>query len=123
MDQGDAGGGKRRAARRIRWHARDYSRLARCPVDTPGSTTIWSVKLVDMEIEEIGAFEAKTRLSELLERVKRGHVYRITKRGKPIAELRPPTQQPGRPRFGHDRGRIVIGDDFDAAVPDMKAYR
>jgi prevent-host-death family protein len=77
-----------------------------------------------MEIEEIGAFEAKTRLSELLERVKQGHVYRITKRGRPIAELRPPTQPEAvRPRFGHDRGRIVIRDDFDAPLPEMKAYR
>lgn len=76
-----------------------------------------------MEIEEIGAFEAKTRLSELLERVARGHVYRITKRGRPIAELRPPSLPEHRPRFGHDRGRIEIADDFDAPVDDMKRYR
>jgi prevent-host-death family protein len=38
---------------------------------------------------EIGAFEAKTRLSELLDRVDKGEVYVITTRGQPIAELRP----------------------------------
>ena len=35
-----------------------------------------------MEIEAIGAFEAKARLSELLDQVGHGRVYRITKREK-----------------------------------------
>jgi prevent-host-death family protein len=70
-----------------------------------------------MDIEDIGAFEAKTRLSELLERVQRGHVYRITKRGKPVAELRPAVADGSGLRFGHDKGRIVIHDDFDVGLP------
>jgi prevent-host-death family protein len=75
-----------------------------------------------MEPEEIGAFEAKTRLSELLERVSRGHIYRITKRGKPIAELRP-IETPGqRPRRGVDRGRIEMREDFDASLGDFDSY-
>jgi prevent-host-death family protein len=76
-----------------------------------------------MDIEDIGAFEAKTRLSELLERVQRGHVYRITKRGRPVAELRPLASAAGRPRFGEDRGRVVVRDDFDDPLPGMKRYR
>ena len=80
-------------------------------------------KLVRVDIEEIGAVEARTRLSELLEKVQRGHVYWITKRGKPVAELRPVTQTGRRPTFGEDRGRIVIADDFDAALDDMKGHQ
>jgi prevent-host-death family protein len=76
-----------------------------------------------MDIEEIGAFEAKTRLSELLERVQRGHSYRITKRGRAVAELRPVNPGTDRPVFGRDRGRVVVGKDFDAPLPDMKRYR
>ena len=74
-----------------------------------------------MRPKEIGAFEAKTRLSELLERVDQGQVYVITKRGRPVAELRP---VPGRTglRFGSDEGRITISDDFDAPLPDMQEY-
>jgi prevent-host-death family protein len=72
-----------------------------------------------MDIEDIGAFEVKTRLSELLERVQRGQVYRITKRGKPVAELRPAAPDVDRPRFGHDKGRLVMCDDFEARVPDF----
>lgn len=75
-----------------------------------------------MKTSSIGAFEAKTRLSELLERVSRGHVYRITRRGRPVAELRPIVGPDRRPRFGSDRGRIVIGADFDAPVPGMTSY-
>lgn len=76
-----------------------------------------------MEIEEIGAFEAKTRLSELLENVRRGHVYRITKRGKPVAELRPIPDGTRRPTFGADRGRVTVRSDFDAPIDDLKPYR
>ncbi len=76
-----------------------------------------------MDAEDIGAFEAKTRLSELLDNVKNGHVYRITKRGKPIAELRPIAVDAGRPTFGADRGRVAMRDDFEAPLGDMKGYR
>jgi prevent-host-death family protein len=36
----------------------------------------------------IGAFDAKTHLSEYLERVAGGERFVITKRGRPVAELR-----------------------------------
>jgi prevent-host-death family protein len=35
----------------------------------------------------VGAFEAKTKLSELLDRVERGEEVVITRHGKPIARL------------------------------------
>ena len=76
-----------------------------------------------MDIRNIGAFEAKTHLSELLEQVSRGRTYRITKRGRPVAELRPIASDTGRPTFGADRGRLTLSDDFDAPLDDMKAYR
>jgi len=37
----------------------------------------------------IGAFEAKTHLSELLERAERGEEITITRRGVPVARLGP----------------------------------
>lgn len=94
----------------------------RQPIPVTPRDPNWSVRLVGMDIEEIGAFEAKTRLSQLLDQVRRGRVYRITKRGKPVAELRPPTSEGRRPRFGHDRGRIIVADDFDAPLPDLADY-
>ncbi|MEZ6234326.1 MAG: type II toxin-antitoxin system prevent-host-death family antitoxin [Phycisphaerales bacterium] len=40
-------------------------------------------------MEQIGSFEAKTRLSELLERVSRGESFLITRHGHPVARLVP----------------------------------
>jgi prevent-host-death family protein len=76
-----------------------------------------------MEPVDIGVFEAKTRLSELLEHVGRGRVYRITKRGNPVAELRPVPTGTGRPVFGSDRGRVTMSRDFEAPLDDFKGYR
>jgi prevent-host-death family protein len=41
-------------------------------------------------VETIGAFEAKTRLSELLERTEHGEAFQITKHGRPVGRLIPP---------------------------------
>ncbi|MEZ5835047.1 MAG: type II toxin-antitoxin system prevent-host-death family antitoxin [Geminicoccaceae bacterium] len=40
-------------------------------------------------MREIGAFEAKTHLSELLAAVEAGETVRITRRGKAVADLVP----------------------------------
>jgi prevent-host-death family protein len=40
---------------------------------------------------EIGAYDAKTHLPKLLERVRRGERFVITKHGRPVAELGPVT--------------------------------
>ena len=40
-------------------------------------------------MEEIGAFEAKTHLSQLLQRVAAGERFVITRHGRPVAELIP----------------------------------
>jgi prevent-host-death family protein len=40
-------------------------------------------------MSEVGAYEAKTHLSELLERVQKGERFVITKHGRPVAELVP----------------------------------
>jgi len=41
-------------------------------------------------VHEVGAFEAKTHLSELLQRVREGDRVIITHRGAPVAVLVPP---------------------------------
>lgn len=46
-------------------------------------------------MHEVGAFEAKNKLSALLERVERGEEILITRRGKPIAKLVPATPRAG----------------------------
>jgi len=74
-----------------------------------------------MKPKNIGVFEAKTRLSEILEKVQRGQVYLISRRGRPVAELRP-IGQPALLTFGCDARRVVVAEDFDAPVPGMQEY-
>lgn len=45
-------------------------------------------------MEEVGVFEAKTHISELIERVTKGESITITKHGVPVAELRPVSTLP-----------------------------
>jgi prevent-host-death family protein len=56
---------------------------------------------------EVGAYEAKTKLSELLERVARGERIVITKHGIPVAILAP----------------VVPQTDPQKVVAELKAFR
>ena len=40
-------------------------------------------------LEEVGSYDAKTRLPEILRRVESGESFTITNRGKPVADLIP----------------------------------
>lgn len=44
----------------------------------------------------VGAYEAKTHLAELLDRVERGERVTITRHGRPVAVLVPPPGVPDR---------------------------
>lgn len=45
---------------------------------------------------DIGAFEARNKLGQLLERVEQGETIVITRRGKPVARLAPVGENPDR---------------------------
>jgi prevent-host-death family protein len=46
-----------------------------------------------MQVRVIGAYEAKTKLSELLAQVSQGESFTITKHGQPVAVLTRPSEQ------------------------------
>jgi prevent-host-death family protein len=50
-------------------------------------------------MEKVSAFEAKTRLSELLRETEKGKSFIICRRGKEVAQLLPPTYPKGRKGF------------------------
>ncbi len=58
---------------------------------------------------EIGSFDAKARLSELLREVQRGQRYTITLRGRPVADLVP--------------SESAVRQDAHAAVEAMRSMR
>ena len=46
-----------------------------------------------MTVQTVGAYEAKTNLSALLEKANRGEIITITRRGEPVAELNRPSRR------------------------------
>ena len=80
--------------------------------------------MTSMAANEAGIFEVKTHLSEYIERVERGESFIITKRGKPVAELRPP-ENPTSPRLprGYGKGSLLyMAPDFDEPLEDFREY-
>lgn len=76
-----------------------------------------------MKAIEIGIFETKTHLSEILRRVMAGERFVITNRGEPIAELRPARPKKVPLRRGCSRSEdYFMADDFDAPLPDFEEY-
>ena len=68
----------------------------------------------------VNIHEAKTHLSRLLERVKKGEQVIIAKAGKPIALLSPIQQVPAQRIPGIDAGKIKISPDFDEPLPEFE---
>ena len=73
---------------------------------------------------KIGTFEAKNKLSALLDRVVQGETIVITRRGKPIAELKSVHEgKVVKPSFGSERDLVqFIADDFQEPLGDFKDY-
>lgn len=68
----------------------------------------------------VDVYEAKTRLSELLERVMNGEQIVIARAGKPVAMLVPVAEVPERRVPGIDAGKAVIEPDFDEPLPEFE---
>jgi prevent-host-death family protein len=80
--------------------------------------------LVRMSMKEIGIFDTKTHLSELIQKVMEGERFVITRRGEPVAELRPVTPERRPLKKGaaaHPDYRM--SDDFDEELEDFADYR
>lgn len=72
--------------------------------------------------EPLNIYEAKTRLSELVDRAEKGEEIIISRAGRPVARLVPLQVAERKP--GSWIGRAWIADDFDAPLPDdiLKAF-
>ena len=72
-----------------------------------------------MKTTQVNMHEAKTRLSELAERVWRGEQVIIAKAGKPYLNLTPYRDVPVERKPGRFKGRIRIADDFDVTPEEL----
>ncbi len=66
----------------------------------------------------VNIHEAKTHLSRLLEQVTEGEEIVIARAGRPVARLVPAVKRPERREPGSAAGRVVVGEDFDAPLPE-----
>jgi prevent-host-death family protein len=69
-------------------------------------------------MDTINIYEAKTHLSKLVDRAAAGKDVILARGGKPVARLTSLTKQPKKIRFGVLKGKVKIGADFDAPLPD-----
>ena len=68
--------------------------------------------------------EAKAKFSELVKRAEGGEEIAVTRHGKVVARLVPPTTTSKKPSLlGALRGKIWIADDFDEPLDEFKEYR
>jgi len=76
-----------------------------------------------MKVIQIGIFETKTRLSELIQQVEQGQVFHITRRGKKVAELRPPPVECLQLSKGcAANDEYWMADDFDDTPEEFDDY-
>jgi prevent-host-death family protein len=67
---------------------------------------------------QLNLYDAKTRLSELVEAASQGETVVIAKAGRPLAKLGPVDGPRKRLRLGLMKGSISIGRDFDAPLAE-----
>jgi antitoxin (DNA-binding transcriptional repressor) of toxin-antitoxin stability system len=75
-----------------------------------------------METITVGAFEAKTHLSKLLDAVEAGKRVIIQRHGKSVAEMRPSAAKK-KAKFGCAKGKgFYMAPDFDEPLDCFKEY-
>ena len=68
-------------------------------------------------METVNTHQAKTHLSQLLDRAAKGEEFIIAKAGKPVAKLIGYHEETGARSGGQWKGLVRIGPDFDEPLP------
>lgn len=72
--------------------------------------------------ESVNVYEAKTHLSQLLDRAAAGEEIVIARAGRPVARLVALADSPVRPRVpGGWRGKVSMSADFDELPAEIDA--
>jgi prevent-host-death family protein len=69
------------------------------------------------EYNEVGAFAAKTKLSEILRKVEQGERFTITVRGRPVADI-VPSQLKNRQRAAEAVRRLLAIPKIEGISPE-----
>ena len=69
-------------------------------------------------METVNIYDAKTRLSQLVDKAASGEDVVVSRNGKPLVRITR-LDVPKRPiRFGVFKGKVKIAADFDAPLPE-----
>jgi prevent-host-death family protein len=80
--------------------------------------------VIRIAVVNVSVAEAKAKFSELLKRAEAGEEVAVTRHGKVVARLVPPTAVPKKPPLlGALKGKIWIADDFDEPLEEFEEYR
>lgn len=85
----------------------------------------WSDQVLSglMTPTTVNIYEAKTKLSQLIERAySQGEEIIIAKAGKPRVKLVPVKEEKDEVKLGTMRGRIWMSPDFDDPIPGFEPY-
>ena len=69
-------------------------------------------------MESVNIYEAKTRLSQLVDKAASGEDVVLMRNGKPLVRITRLAEPRRKIQFGLLKGRVTIGPDFDAPLPD-----
>jgi prevent-host-death family protein len=69
-------------------------------------------------MDTINIYDAKTRLSQLVDRAAAGEDVVVSRNGKPLVRITRLESPKRRIVFGVLKGKVSIAPDFDAPLPD-----
>ena len=69
-------------------------------------------------METVNIYDAKTRLSQLVDRAAAGEDVVVSRNGKPLVRITRLDVPKRRIKFGVLKGKLTVPADFDAALPD-----
>ena len=67
---------------------------------------------------QVNIYEAKSKLSKLINLVIAGEEVIVAKSGKPVAKIVPFEKPTQNRKPGSAKGKLIISADFDAPLPD-----
>jgi prevent-host-death family protein len=68
-------------------------------------------------MESVNIYDAKTRLSQLVDKAAAGEDVVVSRNGKPLVRITALTQGKRRITFGVLKGKVKIAPDFDGPLP------
>lgn len=69
-------------------------------------------------MDTVNVYDAKTHLSQLLDKAASGEDVVVCRNGKPVARITRLENSKRPIKFGVLKGKLRVADDFDAPLPD-----